>query len=97
MLLVGREPQLVSIFVACRRDSKAMPREPSQRHFTIQNIHGHVEHLSSRHDKKGLERNRSFLSAGPWRAEINSHQAEAGITPFNPEDSGGLPSPAAED
>lgn len=75
-----------------------MSCELSQRHFTIQNIHGRVQHLSSRRDKKGLERNRSLLSAGPWStAEISYLQAQAGVTPLNPEDAGGLPSPAAED
>lgn len=84
MLLVGREPQLVSIFIARRRDNVTWAI--SQR----QNIHGDVQRLSSRRDKKGLERNRSFLSAAPWSAaEISYLQGQAGVTPLNPEDAGG--------
>lgn len=65
---------------------------------TLQNFHGHVQHLSSRCDKKGLERNRSLLSTEPWStAEISYPQAQAGVTPLNPEGAGGLPAPAVED
>lgn len=96
-LLFGKEPQLVSVFIASRRDSNTS-HELSQRHFTMQNIQGHIQQLSSRCDKKGLKRNRSFVSAGLWStAEISYLQAQAGVTPLNPEDAGGLPSPAVED
>jgi len=98
MLLFGREPQLLSVFTACRRDSKTTSHELSQRRFTRQSARGHVQYLSSGHDKKGLERSRSLLSARPWSTdEISYLQAQAGVNPLNPGDAGGLPSPAVED
>lgn len=93
-----RIDSIISIFIAFRRDSKTMSCELSQRHFTIQSIQGHVQHLSTRYEKKGLGRSRSFLSAGLWRtADISYFQAQAGVTPLNPEKVVRLPSPVAGD
>lgn len=50
--------------------------ELSQWHFSIQNIHVHVQCLLSRCDKKGLERNNSLPNARTRSAaEISSLKA----------------------